>query len=291
MESFETYRRLLFFIAYRMLGSAMEAEDMVQETYLRYQAVAPESIRSLKPFLTTIITRLCLDQLKAVRSQREQYIGPWLPEPLQTEGVEPPESDSLSMAFLVLLESLSPPERAVFLLREVFEYDYDEIARMLDKEEAACRQLFSRARQHITDHRPRFTSTPEQQQRILGSFMQAVSQGDVQGLTALLAQDAVWYSDGGGKVRAATRPVQGAAAIAALLMNIQSRIPADFHMEVMPINGVLSLAMWSGDQPFGVMTFTLDEAHIQAIYFVVNPDKLAHLGDGILSPEPDTTDD
>lgn len=142
--------------------------------------------------------------------------------------------------------------------------------------------MFSRARQHITGHRPRFSATMEQQQRILGSFIQAVSQGDVQGLVTLLAQDAVWYSDGGGRVRAATRPVQGASAVATLIMNIQRMIPPDFRIEVMPINGVLSLAMWSGLQPYGVMTFTLAEAQIHAIYVVLNPDKLAHLRDGIL---------
>lgn len=285
MESFESFRRLLLAITYRMLGSVMDAEDMVQETCLRYQAVVPESIRSLKPFLTTVLTRLCLDHMKAAHSQREQYIGPWLPEPLLTEDVALQARDELSMAFLVLLESLSPPERAVFLLREVFDYAYDEIAHILFREEAACRQLFSRALQHITAHRQRFSATPEQQQRILGGFIQAVSQGDVQGLTALLAQDAVWYSDGGGKVRAATRPVQGAAGIAMLLMGVQRMTPPDFRVEIAPVNGVLSLVMWSGDQPYAVMTFALAEAHIHAICFVLNPDKLAHLRDGILGSD------
>jgi len=164
MESFETYRSYLFAIAYRMLGSAMDAEDMVQETYLRYQTTPPETILSPKAFLTTIITRLCIDQLHLARRQRELYVGPWLPEPIST--AEAPElasveervdkEESISLAFLVLLEQLQPMERAVFLLREVFEYDYAEIATFLGKSEVACRQAFSRAKKHLSEHRPRF---------------------------------------------------------------------------------------------------------------------------------------
>src|SRR6266487_2991556 len=169
MESFETYRSYLFAIAYRMLGSAMDAEDMVQETYLRYQATPPETIQSLKAFLTTIITRLCMDQLQLARRKREQYLGPWLPEPLIT--ADAPElakveervdtEESISLAFLILLEQLQPIERAVFLLREVFEYDYAEIPTFLGKSEVACRQSFSRAKKHLGDHRPRFPASPQ----------------------------------------------------------------------------------------------------------------------------------
>src|SRR2546421_3287508 len=164
VESFETYRPYLFAIAYRMLGSAMDAEDMVQETYLRYQATPPETIHSLKAFLTTILTRLCMDQLHLARRKREMYVGPWLPEPIIT--ADAPElvkveervdtEESISLAFLVLLEQLPPIERAVFLLREVFEYDYAEIATFLGKSEIACRQAFSRAKKHLSEHRPRF---------------------------------------------------------------------------------------------------------------------------------------
>jgi RNA polymerase sigma-70 factor (ECF subfamily) len=171
MESFETYRSYLFAIAYRMLGSAMDAEDMVQETYLRYQSTPKDSIISLKAFLTTIISRLCVDQLHLARRKREQYLGTWLPEPIITadnlQGISPEErvdrEESISMAFLLVLEQLQPVERAVFLLREVFEYDYAEIASFLGKSEVVCRQWFSRAKKHLADHRPRFQASPETQ--------------------------------------------------------------------------------------------------------------------------------
>ncbi len=179
VESFESYRSYLFAIAYRMLGSAMDAEDMVQETYLRYQTTPPATIISLKAFLTTIITRLCMDQLQLARRKREQYLGPWLPEPISTaeaselaqveERVDAYET--ISLAFLVLLEQLQPIERAVFLLREVFEYDYAEIAAFLGKSEVACRQWFSRAKKHLGDHRPRFPASPETQKQLLTGFL------------------------------------------------------------------------------------------------------------------------
>lgn len=187
MESFETYRSYLFAIAYRMLGSAMDAEDMVQETYLRHQTTPPETISSLKAFLTTIISRLCVDQLHLAHRNREQYLGPWLPEPIITtetlDGSSPEEhvdrEESISMAFLLLLEQLQPVERAVFLLREVFEYDYAEIASFLGKSEVACRQWFSRAKKHLADHRPRFSTPPETQRQMLRSFQQALQAGEM----------------------------------------------------------------------------------------------------------------
>src|SRR5437660_7280273 len=187
VETFETYRSYLFAIAYRMLGSAMDAEDMVQETYLRYQTTPPETIRSLKAFLTTIITRLCMDQLQLARRKREQYVGPWLPEPiLTTETAETgdPEKrvdmqESISLAFLVLLEQLQPFERAVFLLREVFGYEFAEIATMLDKSEAACRRSFSRARLHLREHRPRFPASPQTHEQLLRAYFKAVETGQL----------------------------------------------------------------------------------------------------------------
>ncbi|HYX50313.1 MAG TPA: sigma-70 family RNA polymerase sigma factor, partial [Ktedonobacteraceae bacterium] len=189
-ESFETYRPYLFAIAYRMLGSAMDAEDMVQETYLRYQSIPNDSIISLKAFLTTIISRLCVDQLQLARRKREQYLGPWLPEPIMTsetlDVINPEErvekEETISMAFLLLLEQLQPVERAVFLLREVFEYDYAEIASFLGKSEAACRQWFSRAKKHLADHRPRFPAPPETQRQMLTAFLQAVQAGEMTAL-------------------------------------------------------------------------------------------------------------
>src|SRR6266852_1528755 len=209
MESFETYRSYLFAIAYRMLGSAMDAEDMVQETYLRYQGTPPETIGSLKAFLTTIISRLCVDQLHLAYRKREQYLGPWLTEPIITadtlEVISPEErvdrEESISMAFLLLLEQLQPVERAVFLLLEVFDYDYAEIATFLAKIEVACRQWFSRAKKHLADHRPRFPASPETQRQMLTGFLQAAQAGEITTLMNMLAEDVTLWSDGGGKVK------------------------------------------------------------------------------------------
>src|SRR5215468_8744597 len=208
-ESFESYRPYLFAIAYRMLGSAMDAEDVVQETYLRYQGTPPETITSLKAFLTTILIRLCMDQLHLARRQRESYLGPWLPEPISTAGnadsTNPEERvdtyESISLAFLVLLEQLQPSERAVFLLREVFEYDYAEIAGFLGKSEVACRQSFSRAKRHLADHRPRFRASPDTQKQLLMSFQKAVQAGEMTPLMNMLAEDVTFWADGGGKVK------------------------------------------------------------------------------------------
>src|SRR5213080_3547832 len=207
MESFESYRPYLFAIAYRMLGSAMDAEDMVQETYIRYQAASPETIHSLKAYLTTILTRLCMDQLDLARRKREQYVGPWLPEPILTattsEAADPEKhvemEESISLAFLVLLEQLQPFERAVFLLREVFAYEFAEIATMLDKSEAACRRSFSRARLHLQAHRPRFPASPQIHQQLLSGYFQAVETGETTALMNLLSEDVTLWADGGGK--------------------------------------------------------------------------------------------
>src|SRR6266852_3472161 len=205
VESFETYRPYLFSIAYRMLGSAMDAEDLVQETYLRSQGTPPETIRSLKAFLTTIITRLCVDHLQLARRKREQYMGPWLPEPILTtetaETGDPQErvdmQESVSLAFLVLLEQLQPFERAVFLLREVFEYEFAEIATMLDKSEAACRRSLSRAKQHLRAHRPRFGASAQTHRQLLSGYFQAMETGEITPLMNLLSENVTLWADGG----------------------------------------------------------------------------------------------
>jgi RNA polymerase sigma-70 factor, ECF subfamily len=278
IETFESYRPLLFSIAYRMLGSVMEAEDMVQETYLRYVAVSPENIRNLKSFLTTIVTRLCLDHLKSAKAQRETYIGPWLPEPLLTDKAPlVGDVESISMAFLVLLESLTPVERAVFLLREVFEYDYSEIASILSKEEAACRQSFHRAKQHIAAHRPRFKTSPDEQHRVLSKFLQACAEGEVQSFVSLLAQDVTWWSDGGGKTRAAIRPVHGREAVARLLAGLIKQIPQNLSMEIAEVNGGVGLILRIDGASYATLTFDTDGEHICAIRFILNPDKLQRI--------------
>ena len=207
----------MFSIAYPMLGSVMAAEDIVQDAYLRYQAVQAETIVSPKAFLGTVVTRLCLNQLHSAQAQRESYIGLWLPEPVLTQDQElfSPTNyvdlhESILLAFLMLLEQLSPFERAVLLLRDVFDYDYAEIAEIIGHEESACRQLFSQAKRHVTEHRPRFKATPEEHRRILNQFMQAVGTGELYGLMQLLTDDVTLWADGGGKARgAAIHPLHG----------------------------------------------------------------------------------
>src|SRR6266516_5066310 len=207
METFESYRPYLFALAYRLLGSAMDAEDMVQETYLRYQTALPQSLHSLKAYLTTILVRLCMDQLQLARRKREQYVGPWLPEPIRTaetaETGDPEKrvemEESISLAFLILLEQLQPFERAVFLLREVFAYEFAEIATMLDKSEAACRRSYSRARLHLREHRPRFGASAETHRQLLSGYFQAIETGETTALMNLLSEDVTLWADGGGK--------------------------------------------------------------------------------------------
>jgi len=290
LESFETYRSYLFAIAYRMLGSAMDAEDMVQETYLRYQATSPETITSLKAFLTTILTRLCMDQLHLARRKRELYVGPWLPEPVIT--AEAPELtkveervdmyESISLAFLVLLEQLQPIERAVFLLREVFEYDYAEIATFLGKSEIACRQWFSRAKKHLGDRRPRFPASPETQKQLLTGFLQAVQAGEMTALMNLLAEDVTFWGDAGGKVKgAATRPITGRVAVARFFLETRNvfrrSLPKDFRVELAEVNRQPALIIRAGDRAFSVLTIEVEAGHIQIIRVVANPEKLAHV--------------
>jgi RNA polymerase sigma-70 factor (ECF subfamily) len=290
VESFETYRSYLFAIAYRMLGSAMDAEDMVQETYLRYQTTPPETITSLKAFLTTILTRLCMDQLHLARRKREQYLGPWLPEPVITaeaselakveERVDTEES--ISLAFLVLLEQLQPIERAVFLLREVFEYDYAEIAAFLGKSEDACRQSFSRAKKHLADHRPRFQASADTQRQLLTGFMQAVRAGEMTALMNLLAEDVTFWGDGGGKVKgAATHPIAGRLAVARFLLgtwNVFRRsLPEGSRVELAEVNRQPALITRAGDRAFAVLTIEVDAQQIRTIRIIANPEKLAHV--------------
>src|SRR5436190_12888064 len=286
MDQFEEYRSLMFSIAYRMLGSAMDAEDMVQETYLRYQGTPPETITSHKAFLTTIISRLCMDQLHLARRKREQYLGPWLPEPIIT--VEAPELaqveervdtyESISLAFLVLLEQLQPIERAVFLLREVFEYDYAEIASFLGKSEVACRQWFSRAKKHLGDHRPRFPTSPDTHRQMLTGFLQAAQAGEMPALMNLLAEDVTLWVDSGGKVKgAATRPIAGRDAVARFALGTRRFLPEGARVELAEVNGQLALIFRTGDRAYLVLAIEVEVQRIQTIRIVANPEKLAHI--------------
>ena len=276
-ETFGPNRPLLFAIAYRMLGSVMDAEDMVQETFLRWQSAV--NVRSPKSYLSTIVTRLCIDHLRSARVQRDEYVGPWLPEPLFTE--ETPDldekltqADSLSMAFLVILESLQPAERAAFLLREVFDYEYAEIATIVDKSEANCRQMVHRARRHVRDRRPRFDAPPEQVLRLTEQFMQASTSGDMSGLLRLLSEEVTLLSDGGGKTVAALNPILGQDNVARFLVGIAGQAPDDFEYRFAQINGRPGVVNYVDGRPQSVATLEIVDGEISSIYIIVNPDKL-----------------
>lgn len=285
-QEFEQYRGRLFSIAYRMTGSASEAEDLVQETYLRYRANTGQEINSLKAYLSTIITRLALDYLKSARVAREQYIGAWLPEPILTSeesglslaGLE--QREMLSLAFLRLLEKLSPPERAVFLLKEVFDYPFDEIGRILEKSPANCRQIFHRARQALQQNRARFEPEPQRQRQLLMSFLSASQVGDMSALTSLLTQDVVSWSDGGGKVQANLKPVIGPAAVAKFwsFWLDPARLDAfSVTLTIGEINGSPALLVWLDGNLSLIISLSISEAGIREIDAILNPDKLAFL--------------
>ncbi|MCH7697683.1 MAG: RNA polymerase sigma-70 factor [Chloroflexi bacterium] len=281
-QAFTEYRPLLFSIAYRMLGSVMDAEDAVQETYLRWEQANEAEIESLKAYLSTIITRLCIDQLRSARVQREQYIGPWLPEPLITEDSTDMEenaalADSLSMAFLVMLESLGPVERAAFLLREVFEYDYAEVAAIVGKSESNCRQLVHRAKTRVTEHRPRFDTSHTQAQEITAQFLIAATTGDIDKLLDLLSEDATLWSDGGGKVAAAINPIYGADRIARFLIGLMRKAPEKFDARLAQINGQPGGIAYDEGRPFIAAAIEVIDGEICGIRVVNNPDKLQHL--------------
>jgi RNA polymerase sigma-70 factor (ECF subfamily) len=281
--AFDRHRPLLFSIAYRMLGSVMEAEDAVQEAYLRWRRASGEEVRSEKAYLSAVVTRLCIDRLRSARARREEYVGPWLPEPLPDERAPDVAEtvaleDSLSMAFLVLLESLAPVERAVFLLREVFGYEYAEIAGIVGKSEANCRQISRRARASVAARRPRFERSPEQGERLMREFLEACAAGDMGGLLAVLTDDVTLWSDGGGKTRAARNPIHGAPNVARFLLGTLQKAPTGFAVRPARINGSPGLVGYFGDgRPQSATTFGLSGGRISEIRLVVNPEKLEGL--------------
>lgn len=273
-EVFDRHRQLLFSIAYRMLGSVMDAEDIVQEAFVRWQRASGTEVRSPRAYLSSVVTRLCIDQLRSARVQREQYVGPWLPEPLPTEPPPDAVDESLSMAFLVLLESLTPTERAVFLLREVFDYDYGEISRLVGKSEANCRQIARRARQSVAARRPRFERSAEQEEHLVERFLEACASGDMEGLVSLLSDDITLWSDGGGMVRAALNPIYGSDRVGRFLLGILREVPPDFVTRQGQINGEPGIVGYAGGHPMGVLTLDILDGRIRAIRIVVNPEKL-----------------
>jgi RNA polymerase sigma-70 factor (ECF subfamily) len=276
-EVFDRHRPLLFSIAYRMLSSVMDAEDVVQEAFVRWQRVSEEEkVRSPRAYLSAVVTRLCIDQLCSARTRREEYVGPWLPEPLPTESASDAVAidESLSMAFLVLLESLNPTERAVFLLREVFDYDYDEISRLVGKSEANCRQIARRARPSVAARRPRFEHSPEQEERLTRRFVEACASGDMEGLLELLSDDITVWSDGGGKVAAARHPIYGPDRVARFFLGLASKAPPAFAIRQSRINGQPGLIGYVDGRPLNVLAFDVADGRIQTIRVVVNPEKL-----------------
>lgn len=277
---FEELRGSLFLLAYRMLGTRSDAEDVVQEAYLRWRKASDEEIRLPKSYLTTVVSRLSLDALKSAQRKREVYVGEWLPEPLvEPCGTQRLElAESLSIAFLHVLESLSPSERIAFLLREIFEASYAEIAKTLETTEDNCRQIVARARKHIQAKRPRFTPNHQTHTQVLHEFLSACASGNTAQLTALLCRDAVMYSDGGGKATAALNPIIGADHIARFFAGLAKK-PATMNLrpEFVIVNGQPGLQLFTGDRLESVIDLTLDENNkIARIFIVVNPDKLSN---------------
>ncbi|MEO7908992.1 MAG: RNA polymerase sigma-70 factor [Roseiflexaceae bacterium] len=297
IDVFQTYRPMLFGIAYRMLGSASEAEDVLQDAYLRYNAVETragagprDEIRSPKAYFSTIVTRLCLDRLKSARAEREQYLGIWLPEPILTPDGDADlqrhveRHESISLAFLVLLEALTPQERAVFLLREVFEYEYAEIAAILAISVANCRQLAHRAKQRVDEDRPRFPISSERQQQLVAGFLAATQHGDLQSLTQMLARDVIFWADSGGTGPAPVHPVYGREKVARLMIAINLRVPAvagatvaEIRISSAIVNGESALLLWVRDQLDTVLVLSVTDQQIDGIRVMRNPAKLAYL--------------
>jgi RNA polymerase sigma-70 factor (TIGR02957 family) len=278
-DVFATHRSLLFTVAYEMLGSAVDAEDVVQETWLRWADVDHAGVRDPRAYLVRIVTRLALNQLRTRARRREDYVGEWLPEPLLTspdvaEDVE--LAESVSIALLTVLETLGPTERAVFVLREVFETPYDEIAAAIDKTPAAVRQIAHRARQHVMARRPRMQVSSAEQQEVVERFLAAIQTGDQQGLFEVLAPGVLMVTDGGGLVAAARRPIEGADHVVAFLTGA-GRVVDDFETTVVWLNGALSARVDIGGKVNTAVSFVVEEGRIVQIYAIRNPHKLSRL--------------
>ena len=283
LATFDQHRSLLFSVAYRMLGTVADAEDMLQETFIRWQQADEEEIRSPRAFLITIISRLCINHLQSARVRREEYIGQWLPEPIVTDPANDPLNiirvdESLSMAFLILMERLTPVERAVFLLREVFEYEYAEIAAILGQSEVNCRQILRRSRQHVSTMRPRFKVSAQKKSELLERFLRATASGDVNQLIAVLADDAVLHSDGGGKAVAVPNLIHGSDAVArAIVRSMSKLVPKNLVLRMAQINGNPGVITYLEGRPFSVFTIDGTAEQVRAVYVVTNPEKLSHL--------------
>lgn len=284
LQAFHQHRAVLFSIAYRMLGSLADAEDMLQESFIRWQQAPDIEIGSTRAYLVTILSRLCINHLQSARVKREQYVGQWLPEPFVTSPNELLDlslssqlDDSISMAFLVLMERLTPTERAVFLLREVFDYEYSEIAQTVNQSESNCRQILRRARQHIKEA-PRFDPSPQQRDKLLKEFLDASSRGDLDGLVALLSNEITFYSDSGGNAAALPNPIYGAQNVArAVLGSLNKFVPRNIVSRFARINGQPGIVNYMDGHPHSVLTVDVIDQRICNIYVVSNPKKLERL--------------
>jgi RNA polymerase sigma-70 factor (ECF subfamily) len=285
LEEFEQHRTLLFSLAYRMLGTVSDAEDILQDAYLRIQSAATDVVEKPKAYLTTVVTRLCLNRLSAASRQREEYMGPWLPEPVETDAhpalADPLERvtlhDSISFALLVLLETLSPAERAVFLLHDVFDYKHKEIAAMLEKSEAACRQLCRRAKKHIAENRPRFDSDPVRHEQLLHGFIEVVDSGEIDTFLQILADDVTLIPDGGGERGAAIRVLRGREHVVNFILGVQRIAPPDLRYEFVTLNGQRALLarLVDGRPYFALFVYAKDD--LANLLYVVAGRKLRHL--------------
>ncbi|MFF9794974.1 RNA polymerase sigma-70 factor [Streptomyces bacillaris] len=287
-DVFEEHRPVLTGVAYRMLGRITDAEDVVQEAWLRWSSADREEVREPRAYLVRITTRLAVDRLRHLRSRREAYVGPWLPEPLTTEEAvgSPPVpdaaeravlADSVSFAVLVVLESLSPLERAVFVLREAFGFPYAEIAAALDRTEPAVRQLAGRARRHVGERRPRYDVDPAERRDLTERFLAAASGGSIERLMALLAPDVRLVSDAGGKAKAALRTIESADKVGRFLAAVAQEVGPDWDMRVAEFNGGPAVACFVGGKPDTFLQLEVRDGVIQCIYIVRNPDKLSGL--------------
>jgi RNA polymerase sigma-70 factor (ECF subfamily) len=279
-EAFVAHRNLLFTVAYELLGSAADAEDVLQETWLRWADVDLDSVRELRPYLVRITTRQALTRLRTLGRRKESYVGPWLPEPLLTtpdvaEDVE--LADSVSMAMLLVLQTLAPTERAVFVLREVFDLEYDEIAKAVDKSPAAVRQIAHRARAHVAARRPRGVVSPAETRSALEAFQRAVETGDLQSLLNILAPDVVVLSDGGGVKQALPRPIMGADKVARLLIAGLGRAGAAASFDRVQVNGCPALIMRLHGEIDGVVALRIEDGLVTGLYYVRNPEKLSRI--------------
>jgi RNA polymerase sigma-70 factor (ECF subfamily) len=279
---FEQHRNDLQRVAYQMVGSVSEAKDLVQDTYLRWQDVEISEVDNPRSYLTTIVTRLCIDHMRSARVKREKYTGPWLPEPIAGDTYFAPDQqvelkDSLSTAFLVMLEALNPVERAVFLLREIFDYEYEEVAEIVDKSVVNCRKIASRARKQIEKEPSRFDVSPEKQEVLVRRFMEAIEGEDMDALLDILEEDIVLYSDGGEKVPHALDPIDGARRVSRFLVGLEQNAPENLRVNPATINGQPGFIGYQDGHVQSVISLEITGDRIQNIFIVVNPEKLEHL--------------